>query len=265
VIPDLLVAEHVQHPPAQRRIAELAARDALHEPGQLARGRLAEAELLLVRRHRLGRGDVDLLVEVRAAIAERREPAVDRAHAAEPIDREVRRGVVAERDHQRERVLERELEPAVEARQHAGSGDLVLVAQRDRRGERDHPRLDLVERLDEHRELDRRRRPHLPIRLEFDRRPRPEVPREQRHLPPVRARERRHPLLQPLPPRPRRSRRHPRPRLLRPRPARARGDRHRQGAGDREHEQRCSDLHGVKLRCRDESRSSLRSTFFTRS
>jgi hypothetical protein len=149
----LLVAHHRDHLKAERAVVKIASIDALHDFRHLLRCSFAQAELLLIRRHGTLRRLEYLFVEISVLEAHAREHFVGGAKS-DGVDHHVRGGVVAEGDHQRDGVFERECETGVHQVEDARAADLIIFGENDRRREIQLSRLYLLERLQHESEFD---------------------------------------------------------------------------------------------------------------
>jgi hypothetical protein len=98
-----------------------------------------------------------------------------------PIEYEVRGGVVAHRDHQEEKVRERELQAGVEVAKDATTGDPILVAQAVLVPKGEPPAFNLAVGLDHDRHLDGASRPEAAIAVMGEELPLGPVDRDPNH------------------------------------------------------------------------------------
>ena len=134
--------------------------ETLHDRGHFARRRFAQSKLRLIRGDRPFGGSIDLLVE--PGVFEREslgfqscQLVVDRLET-KVVDHQVGGSVVADGDHERERVLQREGMRRVKKEKHTGARDLILFPQHQAVVEVDAAGANLLERCVEDAQLDNR-------------------------------------------------------------------------------------------------------------
>ena len=104
--------------------------DPLHHLCHLPRRRLAQAELRLVLRHRLGSRLANLLIQMRILQPHPRNPRIHRVQT-DLVHRQIGRRVVAHHDHQRQNVLQRQRLRRIQKEQQSRAAYCISRLQRN--------------------------------------------------------------------------------------------------------------------------------------